>query len=90
MREVQEETGLLVQIGAPIKTIDYWFSAGNARVHKHVHHWLMLPAGGHLAHHDHEFDVVEWVPLSEALRRLTYADERGVLEAAADLLGAGS
>ncbi len=87
VREVQEETGLHVQLGHPIKVIDYWFSAGGGRVHKRVHHWLMHPSGGDIGQHDHEFDVVEWVPVSEAIRRLTYADERGVVEAAVSILG---
>lgn len=88
VREVEEETGLRVEIGLPVKSIDYWFSADGARVHKRVHHWLMRPVGGNVAEHDHEFDIVEWVPIPEALRRLTYADERGVVEAAVAHLGA--
>ena len=88
VREVQEETGLLVHIGRPIKVIDYWFSADGGRVHKRVHHWLMHPAGGNVSNHDHEFDVVEWVSFPEALRRLTYPGERAVVEAAAGMLAA--
>lgn len=88
VREVEEETGLRVEIGPPVKTIEYWFSADGVRVHKRVHHWLMRPIGGDVAEHDHEFDIVEWVPVPEALRRLTYADERSVVEAAVAHLGA--
>jgi 8-oxo-dGTP pyrophosphatase MutT (NUDIX family) len=87
VREVQEETGLHVQPGERIGTISYWFSAGGFRVHKQVHHWLMTPTGGDVANHDHEFDSVAWVPLEEAYRLISYANERRVLADAARLLG---
>ena len=88
LREVREETGLLVELGAPLGSIDYWFVARGERVHKYVHHWLMQPVGGSIDDHDHEFDAVEWVPIREAHRWLTYANERRVVAAAAGLLGA--
>ncbi len=85
-REAQEETGLVVELGARLGTIDYWFAVKGTRVHKYVHHWLMRPTGGDIADHDHEFDTVEWVSLEEAHRRLTYPDERRTVEAAARAL----
>ena len=87
VREVREETGLEVRIGESLGSIRYWFTADGVRYHKQVHHWLMEPTGGDLADHDHEFDDVEWVPISEARRRLTYKDERGVLDGASRVLG---
>lgn len=86
LREVTEETGLQVRALRPLTTIDYWFASGGARVHKRVHHWLMEPAGGDVALHDHEFDVVEWVDIDEALARLTYENERRVVAEAARVL----
>jgi len=86
-REVEEETGLSVCLGAPVGSIDYWFVAGGYRIHKYVHHWLMEPTGGSLDDHDIEFDVVRWAPVGEALTLLTYKGERELLANAARMLG---
>lgn len=81
-REVEEETGLEVVMGEKVGTIDYWFVANGTRFHKYVHHWLMQPCGGDLSRHDAEFDDVRWVGAAEALRMLTYPNERAILERA--------
>ncbi|MBI5948425.1 MAG: NUDIX hydrolase [Chloroflexi bacterium] len=88
LREVQEETGLLVELGPPLGTIDYWFVAAGARYHKVVHHWLMSPTGGDVALHDHEFDDVRWFPIRDARRALTYDNERDILARAEPILRA--
>jgi 8-oxo-dGTP pyrophosphatase MutT (NUDIX family) len=87
LREVREETGLDVRLGPTLGTIEYWFTSGGVRYHKQVHHWLMEPIGGDVAHHDHEFEIVEWLPLDQALADLTYENERKVLRRAAEALG---
>lgn len=89
VREVEEETGLRVQRGESIGSITYWFTSGGTRFHKEVHHWLMEPIGGDTADHDHEFDFVEWVPLEDARARLSYENERRVLDRAAAKLRGG-
>lgn len=86
VREVAEETGLHVVAGEQLPPIDYWFVSGGARVHKRVHHWLMEATGGDVADHDYEFDDVSWVPIDEAIERLTYKTEREVVRQAERLL----
>lgn len=88
LREVREETGLEVEIDAPIGSIEYWFSEkGNkARFHKTVHFYLMAPRGGNTDQHDPEFDVVEWFPYDEAVETVGYANEAGVLKKALALI----
>lgn len=88
VREVSEETGLQVRPVAKIGTIEYWFvrPQEKVRVHKRVHHYLMVPIGGSLDQHDWEYDRVEWVPLEEALRRLTYKNEADILRRVPDLV----
>jgi len=88
IREVEEETGLHVRPGAKLGTITYWFVANGVRFHKRVHHWLMEPVGGNLSDHDHEFDRVEWVPISVAHELLKYENERRMVRKAAEALGA--
>lgn len=84
LREVREETGLEVEIAAPLGTIDYWFGRRefDVRYHKTVYYYLMVPVGGGIELHDPEFDVVQWFPSEEALEALTYANEVEVLRRA--------
>ncbi len=88
LREVREETGLDVEMQAPIKSIDYWFAdrAGDVRYHKTVHFYLMVPVGGDTSLHDPEFDVVEWFSSERALEVLQYANEVQVLRQALELI----
>lgn len=88
LREVREETGLEVELGEPLTSIEYWFTANGVRYHKRVHHWMMEPVGGDLSHHDHEFDDVRWMPAAEAHKLLTYDGEKGLIAEAARKLGA--
>ena len=86
VREVGEETGLQVRIEQPLDQIQYWFVWGGVRHFKTVHFYLMEMTGGDTANHDHEYDVVEWFPVTEALRRLSYPNEARVVDKAGQLL----
>ena len=91
VREVAEETGILGSVVGKLGTIDFWFVAEGRRVHKTVHHYLLLAAdpvhGLELSDADVEVSEVEWVPMDELPARLAYADERRLLEKVPDLLG---
>ena len=76
VREVAEETGIVGRVMAPLGTIDFWFVAEGRRIHKTVHHFLLIAQGGELSDEDIEVEQVEWVPLGELAGRLAYADER--------------
>ncbi|MSQ23463.1 MAG: NUDIX hydrolase [Chloroflexi bacterium] len=82
LREVKEETGLDVRIVEPLPEISYWFFASGARHRKTVHFYLLESIGGDTADHDWEHDKVEWLPAAEALRRISFPNERSVLETA--------
>ncbi len=86
VREVQEETGLTVRIIAYIGSISYFFVREQIRYHKQVRHFLLEATGGDTSLHDHEYDRVEWFPLHEACRQLTYQNEVHILYQAEDML----
>jgi ADP-ribose pyrophosphatase YjhB (NUDIX family) len=90
VREVAEETGILGRVIGKLGTIDFWFVAEGRRVHKTVHHYLLLAAdpvdGLELSDADAEVSEVAWVPLSAVASRLAYADERRLLERVPGLL----
>ena len=82
LREVQEETGLEVEIESGLGHIEYWFTRDSQRFHKKVHFFLMGERGGSFDLHDPEFDVVEWFPAQQAVRSLTFKTESGVVRRA--------
>ncbi len=86
LRETREETGLRVELEAPISDIRYYFVHGSTRFSKTVHFYLMRPVGGSLDEHDHEFDEARWVQVEEALEVMSYATERTVVERAVQML----
>ena len=86
LREVREETGLEVEIEAPLGDIEYWFTVARGRIHKRVHFFLMGERGGSFDAHDPEFDVVEWFSAVQALRSLTFETESNVLRRAIETL----
>lgn len=86
LREVQEETGIVGRVLAPLGVIDFWFIAENRRIHKTVHHFLIEARGGELSDEDAEVEQVAWVRLDDLRARLAYADERRLLDRLPDLL----
>ncbi|MGA8845714.1 MAG: NUDIX hydrolase [Nocardioides sp.] len=80
VREVAEETGLQVRLGAPLASQRYALEERGR--HKTVHYWVGRPVGdddvsGYLS--NDEIDAVEWVSLDEAADRLTYPHDRDTL-----------
>src|SRR5438445_7087827 len=86
LREVREETGLDAQIVKPLDTIEYFFRAGDTLIRKKVDFYLMLHTGGEVKPQLSEVDDVEWVELSEAIRRASFASEKKLLESALEEL----
>ena len=86
-REVREETGLDGEVEGQLDKIDYWFiwkedDGRSVRHHKLVHFFLMRHTGGDTSLHDHEVDEARWFPISEAIKKVAFANERKVVEKA--------
>ncbi|MBZ8177266.1 NUDIX domain-containing protein [Corynebacterium sp. 3HC-13] len=75
-REVWEETGIYGEVIAELGVIDYWFVSDGVRIHKTVHHHLLRYVDGDLNDEDPEVTEVAWIPVSELIEHLAYADER--------------
>ncbi|MGB9376878.1 MAG: NUDIX hydrolase [Mycobacteriales bacterium] len=86
VREVAEETGITGRVVGQLGTIDFWFVAEGRRIHKTVHHYLLLAEGGELSDADVEVSEVAWVPLAEIDERLAYDDERRLVARVPGLL----
>jgi 8-oxo-dGTP pyrophosphatase MutT (NUDIX family) len=89
VREIEEETGIQGDILTALGSIDYWFTVSGHRVHKTVHHFLLVATGGDLTIEndpDHEAVDVAWVPLEELGRRLSFPNERRIADLAREVL----
>lgn len=85
-REVREETGVTARVLAPLGVTDYWFVQDGRRIHKWVHHHLLVEPTGDLSTADKEIDDVAWVPTDDIPARLHHRDERSIVAKAADVL----
>ncbi|GAA2107555.1 NUDIX hydrolase [Microlunatus panaciterrae] len=79
VREVMEETGVTIRLGAPLDTVRY--NAGKNGM-KRVSYWTgtvldVIPRAP-----DEEVDVVSWLPIKAALARLTRDHDRMLLQQA--------
>lgn len=89
-REVREETGIDGEVLEHLETIEYWFTAGTRRQrrHKSVHLFLLRALGGDVSEHDDEAIEARWFPIDTALSKLSFSNERHVLELARDRIAA--
>ena len=88
VREVEEETGLLVRLGTPFVTHDYPMR-DSVRT-KRVHYWTARVPGTDDASAyvpNHEVDEVRWVRIVDAASQLTYDRDREVLASFEELRG---
>jgi 8-oxo-dGTP diphosphatase len=83
VREVREETGLDCVPQVRLPTINYL--TGVPGVEKSVDFWSMRVTTDHGRAPDHEVIEVRWVGLGHAPGMLTYAHDRGVVAAFAEL-----
>jgi len=94
VREVREETGLVGKPLTKLGAISYWFAVNPAlsrkggvkrervRYFKRVHFYLLTYLKGSTRAHDHEVEHAAWLPLSKALARISYENERKILRKA--------
>jgi 8-oxo-dGTP pyrophosphatase MutT (NUDIX family) len=95
VREVREETGLTVANLEPLGQISYIYSFREnpavplVRIFKRVHFFLMEMQGGDTARHDAEIDQVAWLGFDDAVRRVTFENERKLIVKGGAMLSAG-
>lgn len=91
VREIAEETGFEVELGAPLGTVEYRLPNGRQKV---VHYWSAEVDPGAAERHSYEANgeifALEWLPLSKAAKHLTYPHDAEVLERFAAQVEAGA
>lgn len=84
LREVEEEVGLLTEIDAFLRTVEYWYWDTWQRtpavlVQKRVDFYLQRVTGGELSDASIEVDATGWFTLAQAMELLTFPGERQVI-----------
>ena len=90
VREIAEETGLAVSLGAPLGTVEYTLPSGREKI---VHYWA-AEVDEHALElakftPNSEIASLEWMPIDEVHDRLSYPHDREVIDRFAELLMTG-
>lgn len=84
VREIFEETGVRARVREKIEDIKYFFTQDGERIFKVVTFYLMESTDGAQTHiksqWEHEIAAARWTPEEEALKRLSFKSEKGVVE----------
>ncbi|GLV49398.1 DNA mismatch repair protein MutT [Thermus sp. LT1-2-5] len=86
VREVREETGVEAAVLSPLGKVRYYFTIKDGEVpvtvSKEVHYFLMAYRGGEPRPQLSEVEAAYFLPVAEALNRLSYPNEREMLRKA--------
>jgi 8-oxo-dGTP pyrophosphatase MutT (NUDIX family) len=82
LREVEEETGLVCELGPEVAVSEYEDAAGRP---KRVRYFAMTPHDGAEAAPQNEIDDVRWLTRQRALDTLSYGRDRAIVESLAAL-----
>jgi 8-oxo-dGTP pyrophosphatase MutT (NUDIX family) len=87
VREVFEETGLQTHIVDRLGVTDYWFFAGNIKVHKYVYYFILEADGGALKTEEiSEENIIDvrWIEKDDLQNKLSYPAEKKLVKFAFD------
>ena len=95
LREVREESGLEGRVVAKLDDITYWYTnktkeGETIRIFKRVYFYLVRYLKGDVRRHDDEVEEACWLPIEEAMKKLSYPTERETMRKAMTLLGGTS
>lgn len=82
VREVKEETGIDARIVKELEPVTYWYNFKNEKIKKTVYYYVMEYVKGNFSDRDLEMENVEWLPVDEVDKRLTYKSDKEVFKKA--------
>ena len=90
LREVHEETGLDgLELRGEIETIEWYFRFRGKLIHKVCHFYLMETTAAATSPQRAEgITACRWMPIGQAIRTISYANARAVLERAGEMVTA--
>lgn len=81
LREIEEETGYTCRLGAELPSTSYRDHRSRPKI---VRYWAMEPIAGDGAFTPNaEIDEIRWLPVPQAVKLLSYAHDRSVVQALA-------
>lgn len=84
LREIEEETGCKGRIEGFLGKVEYWYVINNQRIHKFVYYYLVEYISGNTKYHDWEVEKAEWFEIEEAIKRVSFKNEREIIQRAFD------
>ena len=82
VREVKEETDIDAEPIEYLGNVEYWYRSGTETIHKFVYYYLMKYKGGELNPQKEEIEAAEWVPLEEAMEKLSFDKDKKIFQTA--------
>jgi len=86
IREIAEETGVVVRLGAALPENEYIDRHGRPKV---VHYWHMTPVGRTAWAPNDEVDETRWLTAAEAATLLSYENDRRLVALVSDVPSRG-
>jgi len=80
-REIEEETGVQVVLGAPLGVQRYPIRKNGATAEKLVHYWSAAAVTGSDFEPNDEVDKIDWLPVDKARSRLSYPRDVDIVDA---------
>jgi 8-oxo-dGTP diphosphatase len=80
-REIEEETGVQVVLGAPLGVQRYPIRKNGSTAEKLVHYWSAVATGGTDFEPNDEVDKIDWLSVDKARSRLSYPRDVDILDA---------
>ena len=85
LREVKEEGGVVAEIVDKIGYSKYVYTFNGEKIFKVVTYFLMKYISGDPKDHDFEVEDIGWYEVDEAVKQLTFLQDKGLLKKAVDL-----
>jgi 8-oxo-dGTP pyrophosphatase MutT (NUDIX family) len=86
MREIAEETGVRVELGAALPATEYVDRHGRPKV---VHYWQMTPVGATSWEPGEEVDEIRWITFAQTVVLLSYEHDRRLVAVVEDISRGG-
>lgn len=90
LREVREEGGVVAEIVGKVGYSKYVYTFGGEKIFKVVTYFLMKYVSGDPKDHDWEVEEAGWYEPEEALRKLTFNQDKDLLKKALEMKGVSS
>ncbi len=86
-REVREEGGIVAEIIGKVGYSKYVYTFGGEKIFKVVTYFLMKYVSGNIKDHDFEVEASGWFDPEQALKQLSFSQDKALLKKALDLYG---